>query len=232
MNESVNKMSNHYPVTAKVDFLNSSQGRPTSRTKKHLSYCKGDYQLLNNLIAQKPFKGICWSNTSVLSTQWLQWLEELIQISVPKRTAHRSQLAPWITSSTSHMLKKMNTEKKKCDFHQKSSSELKMLKQTCATSVENDNANYQIYLHQPQKPNYCSISTVASPNRVSPLQFILNNSLPLQMILRQSYLPNFINLYTYNQPLSTSLQPQISRCYQLLITWISLLTVLLAFAST
>ena len=151
VNETVNKMSNHYPVTAKIDFLNSSQGRPTSRTKKHLSYCKGDYQLLNNLIAQKPFQGICWSNTSVLSTKWLQWLEELIQISVPKRTAHRSQLAPWITSSTSHMLKKMNTERKKCDFHQKSSSKLKTLEQTCATLVENDKANYQNILASTRK---------------------------------------------------------------------------------
>ena len=151
VNETVNKMSNHYPVTAKIDFLNSSQGRPTSRTKKHLSYCKGDYQLLNNLIAQKPFQGICWSNTSVLSTQWLQWLEELIQISVSKRTAHRSQLAPWITSSTSHMLKKMNTERKKCDFHQKSSSKLKTLEQTCATLVENDKANYQNILASTRK---------------------------------------------------------------------------------
>ena len=45
----------------------------------------------------------------------------------------------------------MNTERKKCDFHQKSSSKLKTLEQTCATLVENDKANYQNILASTRK---------------------------------------------------------------------------------
>ena len=50
--------------------------------------------MMNNLIAEKPFNGICWSNVEVLLELWYDWLKDILQRTVPKRAAHRSSLSP------------------------------------------------------------------------------------------------------------------------------------------
>ena len=46
---------------------------------------------------------------NVLLETWYDWLLETFEKNIPTKTRHRMNLAPWITSSTSNLLKKRET---------------------------------------------------------------------------------------------------------------------------
>ena len=62
---------------------------------------------------EKPFSPYCYSNVNKLLRQWYSWLWEKLKQFVPRVTHHRASLPPWVTSGTSHILKKLKTLNKR-----------------------------------------------------------------------------------------------------------------------
>ena len=104
-------LSNHKGVNLNIRIRNFSNNYlRTNLPISSLGYCRANYEVMNKLIADKPFNGICWSNVEVLLKQWHDWLKDLLARTVPKRTAHRSRLSLWVKPVTS-IIKKLETGK-------------------------------------------------------------------------------------------------------------------------
>ena len=67
---SVNEKSapDHFAVKLAVSYA-PSQDIAVDERPQQFSHCRGDFDLLAALIADKPFQGICWTNPNVLLTQ-------------------------------------------------------------------------------------------------------------------------------------------------------------------
>ena len=84
------------------------------KTKPRPKNCfkKVDWHQLNLYIVQNPFQPYCFSNVNELLRLWCDRINEVYE-NVPRVTQHRSTLPPWVTSPTSHEIKKLKTLKKK-----------------------------------------------------------------------------------------------------------------------
>ena len=79
---------------------------------QRFSYSKADYNGLREDIRSSPFTPICYSNCDKMLDEWYKWINSQLIKYVPVRTNFRSTLSPWISSSTSHKIKQLNTAKK------------------------------------------------------------------------------------------------------------------------
>ena len=96
------------------------------------SFCKANYSVINEFITSHPFQPICWSNANILVEQWSEWTREIIAKHVPIRTRHRAALAPWVLSSTSNLLKRLETVRRRNeDSHPKARSLLSRWSDCC-----------------------------------------------------------------------------------------------------
>ena len=84
-----------------------------------LAFNRADWTTINQEIKDKPFIPYCYSNVNELLRQWYAWLWDQIKNNVPKVTSHRSTLPPWVTPSTSHVLKRVQTLKRRIDRQNK-----------------------------------------------------------------------------------------------------------------
>ena len=84
-----------------------------------LVFNRADWTTTNQEIKDKPFVPYCYSNVTELLRHWYAWLWDKIKNNVPKVTSHRSTLPPWVTPSTSHMLKRVQTLKRRIDRQNK-----------------------------------------------------------------------------------------------------------------
>ena len=104
------------------------------------SYCNGDYDLLIEQILEKPADTYCWSNVNVTLNHWYNWLSSLFKKCIPKRTKDRSSLPPWTRQTTSNLIKRLHTARKKyTEFHPKV---LHLIEQT-ETNAEMDKDDYE-----------------------------------------------------------------------------------------
>ena len=110
---SFTKISNYYPIKTKFHIEIACLYQRKCVKESTLSFCNGEYKLLNDLIIDNPFDTYCWSNPNVIVQHWYKWLLDLLSSTIPKRTKHRTSLLPWISQSTSHMIKCLNTARKK-----------------------------------------------------------------------------------------------------------------------
>ena len=104
--------SDHIPI--KVTLIGKELESTHGPNHKY-SFALADYGKLNCLIANNPFTGNCRSNINVLLEEWYKWLDHLLKQCVPYKTQHRSSLPPWISSSTSHLMKQLKTISRKYD---------------------------------------------------------------------------------------------------------------------
>ena len=47
----------------------------------------------------------CYSNVDVMTRLWYQWIYKILMKHIPLQTKHRLSLAPWVTTSTSNLIK-------------------------------------------------------------------------------------------------------------------------------
>ena len=80
-----------------------------------LAFNRADWTTINQEIKDKLFIPYCYSNVNELLRQWYAWLWDKIKNNVRKVTSHRSTLPPWVTPSTSHMLKRVQTLTRRID---------------------------------------------------------------------------------------------------------------------
>ena len=103
-------------------------------------FCNSDYEKLNSEALQNPFTGICWSNITLLVSQWYQWINKLLMMTVPIRTRHRASLPPWVSHQSAHVIKKLATATKNLPpDHPK----VVRLNNECALSLCNDKSEYE-----------------------------------------------------------------------------------------
>ena len=106
----VSRFSDHFPITIKMS-INSKVTQKLST--RYFSYCKCDFDALNEDIIANPFEPYCYSNADVNTNLWCQWLLKLIEKHVPIRTEDRQLLPPWTSAETSHHMNKIKTERRK-----------------------------------------------------------------------------------------------------------------------
>ena len=133
--------SDHIPISIElVDKIENN-----CDTKMKLSYCHCDYEQLNSLIDKNQFNPKCYSNINVMTDECYCWLFSLISKCTKIRTAHRTDLSPWIKPSTSHMMKKLETLRCK---ENPSPHKLESLKAKRETMQEQDQADYESRIFQ------------------------------------------------------------------------------------
>ena len=106
--------SDHLPLHAKVSFDYRPVDKKTPVTKQKLdfgifAYKKANWEEVNEFIRQHPFQPFCLSNVELMLDHWYEWLYEILQDLLPITTKHRSELAPWVGSNSSNLIKKLNT---------------------------------------------------------------------------------------------------------------------------
>ena len=65
--------------------------------------------MIETLMIETPFVPNCYSNCDKNIEEFYSWICQLIEQVTPVGTLHRSSLAPWVSGSTSHLIKKLNT---------------------------------------------------------------------------------------------------------------------------
>ena len=108
--------SDHYAYSATINMEASIK---EINKGESLKFTRADWTTINKKIKDKPFIPYCYSNVNELLRQWYAWLWDKIKNNVPKLTSHRSTHPPWVTPSTSHMLKRVRTLKRRIDRQNK-----------------------------------------------------------------------------------------------------------------
>ena len=54
-----------------------------------------------------------YNNVNVLVQEWYKWIKNILEANIPKVTRRRASLSPCVASSTSHLIKKLETKKKR-----------------------------------------------------------------------------------------------------------------------
>ena len=117
---------------------------------KAFCFCRGDFCLLRNLMTETPFTRNCYSNIDVMVDEWYSCLLDLLQKSVPIRTKHQESLPPWISPSTSNLMKRKETAVKKLNHGVRHSSDfifkVQKFSQDLEEAVFNVKREYEISL--------------------------------------------------------------------------------------
>ena len=61
---------------------------------------------------ENPFEPVCFTNADIATANWYKYINDIIHQFVPRRTYHRQSLPPWVSSSTSHLMKILQTKRK------------------------------------------------------------------------------------------------------------------------
>ena len=137
-------LSDTIPILLDLDL--SPAKNEKTELHKFLSFCKCDYVGLKENLSLNPFNPICYSNCDRLFSEWYHWLLEAITKFTPRRSKHRSNLPPWITPATSHLMKKLNTvQRKQNSLANNDSLSLKIetLRNSLAEAVDLDQKYYE-----------------------------------------------------------------------------------------
>ena len=150
--------SNHPPYAAKLNLLvkPSHFPKPVETTENDFSrfvFEKADWKQNNNFVKQNPFKPYSLSNVDLMLDLWYEWLYKILIDHIPIKTKHRMHLAPWVTSKTSHLIKKLKTKQSE---HLRSPSPFKKRKIECLQTdfslhLEDDQYQYETSLFREGK---------------------------------------------------------------------------------
>ena len=112
--------------------------------EKYYSYHKADYDNIRNFMVENPFNPRCFTNVDIATKEWYTYINDIIAKFVPLRTSHRQSLPPWITSTTSDLIKKITTQKPKLTkyYSKCCASTLKEMEQELTICIEKDSCEY------------------------------------------------------------------------------------------
>ena len=134
------KMSNHIPISAIIKTKVETWYRGRHINDKIFSFCRGNYDDLNDKLIENPFSTYCWSNPEHILEKWYEWLYDLLRQTVPIRTLHRAKLPPWVSQKSSHLLKCLKTAQKRYPTSHQKVLELKLV---IEDSMEQDKIHYE-----------------------------------------------------------------------------------------
>ena len=84
--------------------------KPTMRNFR--GFGRADYSEVSEMIKIADFKPVCYTNINNICEVMYDFFDKVAQATIHKRTRHRQSLPPWITPSTSNLMKKLNTQRK------------------------------------------------------------------------------------------------------------------------
>ena len=107
------------------------------------SYCKADFNSLNDAFSINTFSPYCCSNVTKIVELWYERIPSFLPEYIPRRTQHRQNLPPWITPETSNSMKRLSTLRK-----QKGSqfASVIAMNEKVQTAVENIRSEYEQHL--------------------------------------------------------------------------------------
>ena len=140
--ENIYDCSDHHAILLQLECA-LYEKKPT--LERCRSFGSGDYDAMNEAMRSAPFDSICHTNIDKMTEELYKYFDSIIERHVPRRTFHRQQLPPWITRSTSHLIKQLGTQKRL--LSRKPTS----YRKTAVTNLENivfsacetDRKNYQ-----------------------------------------------------------------------------------------
>ena len=68
-----------------------------------------DYNEIKKSIQSEPFSPVCHTNINRMCEELYDYLENLANQHVPRKTRRRQSLPPWIKPSTSNIMNKLRT---------------------------------------------------------------------------------------------------------------------------
>ena len=74
------------------------------------SFGSVDYNEIKKSILNEPFSPVCHTNINRMCEELYDYLENLVNQHVPRRTRRRQSLPPWVTPSTSNIMNKLRTQ--------------------------------------------------------------------------------------------------------------------------
>ena len=81
-------------------------------TKTAYSFNGADYEEILEIMENSLFEPTCYSNIDNMVNEFYVYLNDVIEKHVRRRTTHRQTLPSWFTPETSHLLKKLETQRK------------------------------------------------------------------------------------------------------------------------
>ena len=73
------------------------------------AFKKANWNEINEYVREHHFNPYCYSNVDLLVDQWYNWIYGIIIKHIPRTTQHRKHLAPWISPTSSNLMKKVET---------------------------------------------------------------------------------------------------------------------------
>ena len=108
------------------------------------SYNKADYTAIRYFMLENPFEPVCYTNADIATANWYKYINDIIHQFVPRRTYHRQSLPPWVSSSTSHLMKILQTKRKQykenpSDFRR---NNMQQTERKLTIALESDRSSY------------------------------------------------------------------------------------------
>lgn len=133
--------SDHSPLRTCFEMLsNSTVFNPPDHK---LAYKRADWDGINKAIVDRPFLPYCFSNVDEVLRQWYEWIWAIIEEFIPRVTEHRSSLPPWYSSTTSNLLKRLNTLKRNTNPTLSRIIKIKKLEKEISKCVEFDLLDFE-----------------------------------------------------------------------------------------
>ena len=172
-------------------------------------YCKGDYQKLAETLIIKKFEPYCWSNPDKIIELWYKWLQNALQESTPKRTAHRALLTHWIIQKTSHYIKCLQTAGRK---YPEAHTKVQTLQELMNTSSNVDKIQYEDKLAQRRSTSNLFKYFEAFKNQIYHPKGFTTNSLVILTKIKQIYLQSSFLRFLVNPVQSSFLAIRLLIC--------------------
>ena len=134
--------SDHKPINSIIRIKDLMKSSTFSKISFY-SYCKADFNGLNDVFSISTFSPYCWSNVTKVVELWYERIHSFLQKFTPRRTQHRQNLPPWITSETSNSMKRLSTL---CKQKGSQFALVIAMNEKVQTAVENDKSEYEQHL--------------------------------------------------------------------------------------
>ena len=147
------------------------------------------------IISTNPFNSYCWSNPNCIVENWYLWLNVFLNETMPKRTQHRASLPPWISQSTSHLIKGLKTARRRYkDLHPKVLKLKLMLKKSCG----NDKIEYEQNLAAKRSTGKLFKYFKAFKKSNFPNLVFIKMKKQKMRVTKPNYFRSFLHPFTYN----------------------------------
>ena len=109
------------------------------------SFGSVDYKEIKKSILSEPFSPVCHTKINRMCEEPYDYLENLVNQHVPRKTRRRQSLPPWVTPSTSNIMNKLRTQTRIYKLKPTSYRRnlILSLDKMVEEAVEEDRVNYQ-----------------------------------------------------------------------------------------